>query len=180
VSDVATAVFDGADAMMLSAEKSVGARAREAVLVMSRIIDAAEAEASGHAPLITTALDTGGVALVQAAVEVAGNVTACALAAFTRTGATARRIARHRPTTPIVAFTPLEGVRRQLALAWDVESFVVPIVEATDEMVLQVEEALVGYGSAFAGDQVVIMAGTPPGRPGTTNTVRVERIGGSV
>ncbi len=178
VSDVATAVFDGADAMMLSAETSVGTHAREAVLVMSRIIEAAEAEASGHAPLIAPALDTGGAALVQAAVEVAGNVAACALAAFTRTGATARRIARHRPTTPIVAFTPLEGVRRQLALTWGVESFVVPTVETTDEMVLQVEDALVGSGSAFAGDQVVIVAGTPPGRPGTTNTVRVERIGG--
>ena len=178
VSDVATAVFDGADAMMLSAETSVGSHPRESVLVMSRIIEAAEAEAAGHAPPIAPALDTGGAALVQAAVDASGNVAACALAAFTQTGATARRIACHRPTAPIVAFTPLENVRRQLALSWGVESFVVPTVATTDEMVVQVEEALVGSGRAFAGDQVVIVAGTPPGRPGTTNTVRVERIHG--
>lgn len=178
VSDVATAVFDGADAMMLSAETSVGSHALESVSMMGRIIEAAESEATGHAPTIAPALDTKGTALVQAAVETASNVGACALVAFTQTGATARRLARHRPTIPIIAFTPLPIVRHTLALSWGVEAFILPTVATTDEMVAQVERALLESGRAHAGEQVVIVAGTPPGQQGTTNTVRVERLGG--
>jgi pyruvate kinase len=177
VSDVATAVFDGADAMMLSAETSVGAHAEAAVRTMGRIIGAAEVEASGHAPPISPALDRSGAALVEAAVATAMHLGACALVAFTQTGATARRIARHRPPIPILAFTPVADVRQQLALSWGVETFIVPTVATTDEMVVQVQHALLGSGKARAGDQVVIVAGTPPGVAGTTNTVRVERIG---
>ena len=178
-SDVATAVFDGADAMMLSAETSVGAHAREAVLTMARIIEAAEAETSGHAPEIEAALDTTGTALAHAAVETARHVGASALVAFTQTGATAMRIARHRPPIPIIAFTPVPIVRQRLALSWGVETFIVPTVATTDEMVVQVEEALLDAGRAFAHDQVVIVAGTPPGREGSTNTIRVHEIGGA-
>ncbi len=144
---------------------------------MGRIIEAAETEAVGHTPTIAPAIDTAGTALVQAAVEAAGNVGACALVAFTQTGATARRIARHRPSMPIIAFTPVPIVREQLALCWGVETFVLSPVATTDEMVAQVERALVDSGRAKAGDQVVILAGTPIGQAGTTNTVRVERIG---
>ncbi len=178
-SDVATAVFDGADAMMLSAETSVGSHAPEAVRTMARIIEAAEAEAAGHAPEIDPVLDTTGAALAHAAVETARHVAASALVAFTQTGATARRIARHRPPIPIVAFTPVPLVRQKLALSWGVETFIVPTVATTDEMVTQVEEALLDSGRAYVGDQVVIVAGTPPGREGTTNTIRVHQIGGS-
>jgi pyruvate kinase len=177
VSDVATAVFDGADALMLSAETSVGANPRQAVLTMARIIEAAEGEAIGHFPPIVAHLATSSAALAAAAVEVALDLQACALVAFTQTGATARRLARHRPGCPILAFTPEPVVRSQLALTWGVETFIVPTVATTDEMVWQVDDALQQTGRASVGDRVVIVAGTPPGKPGTTNTVRVHRIG---
>jgi pyruvate kinase len=177
VSDVATAVFDGADALMLSAETSVGANPHQAVLTMARIIHAAEAEAVGHFPPIEAPLGMSSAALAAAAIEVAVDVQACALVVFTQTGATARRLARHRPAVPILAFTPEPVVRSQLALSWGVETFIVPTVATTDEMVRQVDGALQQTGRAGAGDRVVIVAGTPPGQPGTTNTMRVHRIG---
>jgi pyruvate kinase len=177
VSDVATAVFDGADALMLSAETSVGAGPDRAVTTMARIIEAVEVEAVGHLPHIEAPLGMSSSALAAAAIEVAVDLRACALVAFTQTGATARRLARHRPANPILAFTPEPVVRSQLALSWGVETFIVPTVATTDEMVRQVDEALQQTGRAGVGDRVVIVAGTPPGKPGTTNTVRVHRIG---
>ena len=170
-------MFDGADALMLSAETSVGANPYQAVETMARIIEAAEANAIGHLPPIETPLRTSSAALAAAAVEVARDLQACALVAFTQTGATARRLARHRPAVPILAFTPEPVVRSQLALSWGVETFIVPTVATTDEMVRQVDEALQLTGRGAVGDRVVVVAGTPPGRPGTTNTVRVHRIG---
>jgi len=177
VSDVATAVFDGTDALMLSAETSVGAHPQEAVATMARVITAAEAEAIGHLPTIEAPLGMSSAALAAAAIEVAVDLQATAVVAFTHTGATARRLARHRPTAPILAFTPEPLVRSQLALSWGVETFIVPTVATTDGMVRQVDEALQQTGRASVGDRVVIVAGTPPGQPGTTNTVRVHRIG---
>jgi pyruvate kinase len=177
VSDVATAVFDGADALMLSAETSVGANPPQVVTTMARIIEATETEAVGHLPPIEAPLLTSSAALAAAAVDVARDLKACALVAFTQTGATARRLARHRPAVPILAFTPDPLVRSQLALSWGVETFIVPTVATTDEMVRQVDEALQQTGRAGVGDRVVVVAGTPPGRPGTTNTLRVHRIG---
>jgi pyruvate kinase len=176
-SDVATAVFDGADALMLSAETSVGANPDLSVVTMARIIAAAEGEAVGHLPPIEAPLGMSSAALAAAAIEVAVHVQACALVAFTQTGATARRLARHRPRVPILAFTPEPVVRSQLALSWGVETFIVPTATTTDEMVRQVDEALQFSRRAAVGDRVVIVAGTPPGQPGTTNTVRVHRIG---
>ena len=177
VSDVATAVFDGADALMLSAETSIGAHPHESVLTMARIIQAAEAEAVGHFPSIEAPLGLSGAALAAAAIDVAADVHACALVVVTQTGATARRLARHRPAVPILAFTPEPVVRSQLTLSWGVETFIVPTVATTDEMVRQVDGALQQTGRAGTGDRVVIVAGTPPGQAGTTNTVRVHRIG---
>jgi pyruvate kinase len=177
VSDVATAVFDGADALMLSAETSVGANPHQVVVTMALIIEAAETKAVGHLPPIEAPLRTSSAALTAAAVEVARDLQACALVAFTQTGATARRLARHRPAVPILAFTPEPVVQSQLALSWGVETFIVPTVATTDDMVRQVDEALRLTGRGAAGDRVVVVAGTPPGRPGTTNTVRVHRIG---
>jgi pyruvate kinase len=179
-SDVATAVFDGADALMLSGETSVGANPRQAVDTMARIIEAAESEAVGHLPPIESHLGTSGAALAAAAIEVATDVQAAALVAFTQTGATARRLARARPVVPILAFTPEPVVRSQLALSWGVETFIVPTAATTDGMVRQVDEALQATGRAGDGDRVVIVAGTPPGQPGSTNTVRVHRIGDAI
>jgi pyruvate kinase len=177
VSDIATAVFDGTDALMLSAETSVGAYPHDAVTTMARVIEAAEAEAVGHLPSIEAPLGMSSAALAAAAIEVAVHISARALVAFTQTGASARRLARHRPGVPILAFTPEPVARSQLALSWGVETFIVPTVATTDEMVRQVDEALQQTGRAGPGDRVVIVAGTPPGQPGTTNTVRVHRIG---
>jgi pyruvate kinase len=177
VSDVATAVFDGADALMLSAETSVGAHPQDAVTTMVRIIEAAETEAVGHLPPVAAPLGMNSAALAAAAIKVAADVEARALVAFTQSGATARRLARHRAVTPILAFTPVPVVRSQLALSWGVETFIGPTVATTDEMVRQVDEALRQSGRADAGDRVVIVAGTPPGQPGTTNTIRIHHIG---
>ncbi len=176
-SDVAAAVFDGADALMLSAETSVGAHPQGAVATMARIIEAAETEALGHAPAIAATLQTASAALARAATEVADDVQASALVAFTQTGATARRLALHRPVIPIMAFTPQPLVRNQLSLSWGVETFTVPTVVTTDDMVRQVDEALRSSGRAHVGDRVVVVAGTPAGLTGTTNTLRTHRIG---
>jgi pyruvate kinase len=179
-SDVATAVFDGADALMLSSETSVGANPRQALITMGRIIEAAESEAVGHFQPMEARRGTSSSALAAGALAVATDLQATALVAFTQTGATARRLARARPVAPILAFTPEPVVRNQLALSWGVETFIVPTVATTDEMVQQVDVALRASGRAGDGDRVVVVAGTPPGEPGTTNTVRVHRIGDAV
>jgi pyruvate kinase len=177
-SDVATAVFDGADALMLSAETSIGAHPRESAATMARIIAAAEEEAVGHSPPITAALETSPAALARSAVDIAKDIGARALVAFTQTGATARRLARHRPPVPIVAFTPQSMVANQLALTWGVETLIVPPVATTDEMVRQVNEGLRTSGRTGINERVVIVAGSPQGQVGTTNTIRVHVIGG--
>jgi pyruvate kinase len=107
-------------------------------------------------------------------------VGAKALVAFTMTGETARRLARHRSPTPLLAFTPKPAARSQLALTWGAETFVVPEVAHTDAMVRQVEAALLDIGQCRKGDLVVLVAGSPPGAPGRTNALRVHRIGDAV
>jgi len=159
VSDVANAVLDGADALMLSAETSIGAYAADAVATMAKIIVAAEREC------------------LRAAAEVGAVVNATALVAFTMSGETARRLARYRSPIPLLAFTPLQATRSQLALTWGVETFIVPPVRHTDDMVRQVQRALLDIGRCARGDKIVIVAGSPPGTPGRTNALRVHRIG---
>src|SRR3954453_5239828 len=182
-SDVANAVLDGTDALMLSAETSVGAYPVEAVATMARIIVAAEQswpftpEAPG-AP--TAAPETVGSAIAQAAAEVGAMVGARALVAFTMTGGTARRLARTRSPIPLLAFTTEAATRSQLALTWGAETFLVPAVHRTDDMVRQVETALRAIGRCTNGDLVVLVAGSPPGTPGRTNALRVHRIGDAI
>jgi pyruvate kinase len=175
-SDVANAVLDGADALMLSAETSVGAYPVESVATMARIIMAAEAAwpftAEGAAVPETT-----GSAIARAAGEVGAAVGARALVAFTMTGETARRLARCRSPIPLLAFTTEAATRSQLALTWGAETFLVPKAEHTDDMVRQVEAALRDIGRCTPGDLVVLVAGSPPGTPGRTNALRVHRIG---
>jgi len=178
-SDVANAVLDGADALMLSAETSVGAYPVESVATMARIIMAAEAAwpftAEGSAAHQTT-----GSAIAQAAGEVGAAVGARALVAFTMTGETARRLARCRSPIPLLVFTTEAATRSQLALTWGAETFLVPAVEHTDDMVRQVEAALRDIGRCTPGDLVVLVAGSPPGTPGRTNALRVHRIGDAI
>jgi pyruvate kinase len=178
-SDCANAVLDGADAIMLSAETSVGAYPIEAVATMGRIIETAEKDLFRLPPLRTRPRTLGG-ALAEAAAGVGEAVGARYLVAVTLTGASARRLARYRSAVPLLAFSPIEGVRSQLALVWGVETFLVPFAHSTDEMVSQVDTALVELGRCTPGELVVVVAGTPPGVAGMTNTMRVHRIGEAI
>jgi pyruvate kinase len=177
-SDVANAVLDGADALMLSGETSVGDHPNLVVETMSRIIEHVETWALHQLPSLSDPW-TGSTAraLTHAAVDVAEGVDATHLIAFTETGSSARLIARWRHRTPLLAFTPNPRVRSQLSLVWGVETFLVPNVEHTDDMVVQVDRALLEIGRATYGDRVVIVAGVPPGVPGTTNGMRVHKMG---
>ncbi len=177
-SDVANAVLDGADALMLSGETSVGHNPRLVVETMSRIIERVESEAIDRIPDLEHEVHGSTArALTSAAVNVAQYIDATHLIAFTETGRSARLIARWRCDTPLLAFTPNPRVRSQLALVWGVETFLVSQVRHTDDMVVQVDRALLDIGRATVGERVVIVAGVPPGVPGTTNGMRVHKIG---
>jgi pyruvate kinase len=180
VSDVAGAVAAGADAVMLSAETSVGKYPIETVATMSRIIVAAEESSLRMEHSLSRMPTTTGGAIARAAVEVGAIIGAKALVAFTMTGETARRLARYRSPIPLLAFTTDPATRSQLALSWGVETFIVPTVDHTDDMVHAVDAALVGLKRCAIGDKIVIVAGSPPGSPGKTNALRVHRIGDAI
>jgi pyruvate kinase len=178
VSDVANAVLDGADALMLSGETSVGEHPSLVVETMARIIEHVEQEALASLPLLVDErVGSTARALTHAAVGVADDVDAAYLIAFTETGLSARLISRWRNVTNLLAFTPNPRVRSQLSLVWGVETFLVPQVTHTDDMVQQVDRSLLEIGRATVGERVVIVAGVPPGVPGTTNGMRVHRLG---
>ena len=179
-SDVANAVLDGADAVMLSGETSVGEYPIEAVRTMARIIASTEDHGLSHMAAITWEPQTKGGIIAKAAAEVAARIGAKYLVAFTASGDSARRLARYRGTIPVLAFTTTDRVRSQLALSWGVETFKMTEVEHTDEMVRQVDEALLDIGRVRAGEQVVIIAGSPPGIPGSTNALRIHRMGDAI
>ena len=179
-SDVANAVLDGADAVMLSGETSVGEYPIEAVETMAKILQSTERNSLHRMAQIDWQPRTKGGVIAKAATEVAERVGAKYLVAFTQSGDSARRLARHRGEIPILAFTPVAAVRSQLALTWGVETFKVSSVEHTDEMVKQVDEALLQIGRVKEGDLVVIIAGSPPGIPGSTNALRVHRMGDAI
>ncbi|WP_431221370.1 pyruvate kinase [Leifsonia xyli] len=176
-SDVANAVLDGADAVMLSGETSVGEYPAITVQTMSRIVTSTEEHGLERIQPLGTRPRTQSGAITLAAVEVADFVEAKFLCVFTESGESARRMARLRNQIPILAFTPEESVRRRMSLFWGVESFVVGRVTHTDQMVAQVDEALKSTGRAVDGDKVIIISGSPPGIPGTTNDIRVHRVG---
>jgi pyruvate kinase len=179
-SDVANAVFEGADAVMLSGETSVGQYPNESVQVMSRIATTAEEATLEATASFSRVPETTGGAIARAAAEVGAIVGAKALVAFTMSGETARRLSRYRSPIPLLAFTAVEATRSQLALVWGVETFIVPMVTHTDEMVQQVEQSLLEIGRLQKGDKIVIVAGSPPGTPGSTNALRVHRIGDAI
>ncbi|WP_433217051.1 pyruvate kinase [Dactylosporangium sp. CS-047395] len=175
-SDVANAVLDGADAVMLSGETSVGKYPILTVSTMARIVATTEGGAL-TVPRLQHDPRTRGGALTSAASNIARNIGAKALVAFSQTGDTVRRLARLHCELPLLAFTPEPTVRNQLTLSWGVQTFDVPFVEHTDEMFKQVDLALVGLPWLAPGDDVVIVAGSPPGTPGSTNTLRVHQLG---
>ncbi|AZI57880.1 pyruvate kinase [Nakamurella antarctica] len=175
-SDVANAVLDGADALMLSGETSVGKFPFITVRTMARIIEAVEQE-SVVVPALTHVPRTKRGILSFAARDIGERLNAKALVTFTQSGDTAKRLARLHTRLPLLAFTPLVSTRSQLSLVWGVEAFLVPAVDSTDLMVDLVDEALVKIPGFNIGDQVVIVAGSPPNTSGSTNLIRVHRIG---
>jgi pyruvate kinase len=179
-SDVANAVLDGADALMLSGETSVGKYPIESVQTMARIITKVEGEALDHVAAMSATPRTTGGAIARAATEVGALLDARFLVAFTRSGDSARRLARYRSPIPLLAFTPEQATRSQLALTWGAEAFLVPFVQHTDDMVRQVDKALLELGRCDRGDLIVIIAGSPTGKAGSTNAMRVHRIGDTV
>ncbi|ORM33853.1 pyruvate kinase [Williamsia sp. 1135] len=175
-SDVANAVLDGADAVMLSGETSVGKYVMETVQTMARIVKAVENGTRDVPPLSHVPRTKRGI-ISYAARDIGERLDAKALVAFTQSGDTVRRLARLHTRLPLLAFTPLPEVRSQLAMSWGTETFIVPRVESTDEMIKQVDASLLEIGRLKVGDQVVIVAGAPPGTVGTTNLIHVHRIG---
>ncbi|HEY6738670.1 MAG TPA: pyruvate kinase [Actinopolymorphaceae bacterium] len=179
-SDVANAVLDGTDAVMLSGETSVGNHPIEAVRTMARIVENTEDHGLDRLSKINWEPRTKGGVIAKAAAEVAERLGAKYLVAFTQSGDTARRLARYRSRVPMLAFTPENDTRHELALSWGIETFLAPMVSHTDDMVKQVDRALLSVGKCRRGDTVVIVAGSPPGIPGSTNALRVHRIGDAV
>jgi pyruvate kinase len=175
-SDVANAVLDGADALMLSGETSVGRYAIESVQTMSRIITAVETDSPVVPPLSHVPRTKRGV-ISYAARDIGERLNAKALVAFTQSGDTVRRLARLHTRLPLLAFTPEESVRTQLSLTWGTATYIVPKVDSTDQMIQQVDLAMLEMGRYQKGDLVVIVAGSPPGTVGTTNLIRVHRLG---
>jgi pyruvate kinase len=178
--DCANAVLDGADALMLSGETSVGAFAIEAVQTMARIITHTEEGGMDMIRPMKSTPKTKGGAITKAATEVGAIVGAKYLVTFTQSGDSARRTARLRSPIPILAFTPEVGTYNRMALDWGVEPELTPMVKHTDQMVMQVDNFLINSERCKEGELVVIVAGSPPGIPGSTNAMRVHRVGDAV
>jgi pyruvate kinase len=178
--DCANAVLDGADALMLSGETSVGAFAIEAVSTMARIIEKTEQEALHLIPALQHNPKTKGGAITKAATEVGLTIGAQVLAAFTKSGDSARRMSRLRSPIPILALTPDTATYNQMALTWGVEPLLTPLVTTTDEMVKQVDTILIESKRVAVGELIMIVAGSPPGIPGSTNAMRVHKVGDAV
>ncbi|KAB1551234.1 pyruvate kinase [Corynebacterium sp. 321] len=174
-SDVANAVLDGADAVMLSGETSVGKYPLQTVETMARIVQAAEID--GEVPPLTHRPRTRRGVISYAAKDIGERLNAKALVAFTSSGDTAKRVARLRSHIPMVVFTPNEEVRRQLALTWGVETFHTPDVKSTDQMIETVDKMLLAQSEYKRDDMMVVVAGSPPGIQGNTNMIQVHLLG---
>lgn len=174
-SDVANAVLDGCDAVMLSGETSVGVNPHNVVRTMARIVRRAETD--GSCPPLQHLPRTKRGVISYSARDIAERLNARALVAFTSSGDTARRVARLHSPLPLLVFTPDPAVRSQLALTWGAETFLCPSVNSTDEMMHQVDSALLAMDAYEADDMMVVVAGTPPGVSGNTNMIHVHLLG---
>jgi pyruvate kinase len=177
-SDVANAVIDGADAVMLSGETSVGAHPVTVVETMARIIASTEEHGLSRIPKLGTKPRTQGGALTLAAASIAEFVDARYVCVFSASGDSAKRMSRLRHEVPIIAFTDLPGTRSRNALVWGVETFLVTHGDTTDDLMDIIDDVLLSEGRAARGDRVVVTAGAPPGIAGSTNNVRVHIVGG--
>jgi pyruvate kinase len=181
VSDVATAIYDGADAIMLSAESAAGAWPIESVAMMNSIGDAVERDPAHGDRVHFTVMHpdpTTADALAEAAGNIATTVSAAAIICFTTSGSTARRVARERPPVPILVLTPNKDTSRRLGLLWGTHNVHTRDVESFEEMVGKAKRIALRQGIAKAGDSVVVMAGVPFRTPGSTNVLHVVRITG--
>ena len=176
-SDCANAVLDGADAVMLSGETSIGAYPVQAVATMARIIEATEDHALDRIEPLGSRPRSQGGTLTVAAAEVAEFIGARAICVFTESGDTVRRMSRLRKPLPIIGFTPSKNIRRRMELTWGARSYEVPRVGSTDEMFAQVDKVLLERDRLELGEKVIIIAGSPPGIVGSTNTLRIHRMG---
>ncbi len=179
--DVANAVIDGTDALMLSAETSTGRYPVESLRMMKRIVENTEESFAGRQRPAFNMLMRGSertsLAVVEAAVEAAGHVGARCIVAFTRSGFTALLASKARPGVPVIAFTPSKEVLRRMSLYWGVKPFVMKPLTDTDRMVEEVERALLKERLARRGEKIVIIASLPPGTGGKTNFMKIHRVG---
>ncbi|MGP8245923.1 MAG: pyruvate kinase [Bryobacteraceae bacterium] len=179
VSDVANAIYDGTDAVMLSAETSVGRYPVEAVKVMARI--AVESESSlrnrGYQDPPHSPDPSNAELLADAAYHAARESHAAAIVVYTSTGSSARLVSRYRPPVRVIAITPHDTTARQLAVNYGVFPVLAPDVSSTDEMLSQMDRVMIEGGHLQRGQRVVFLAGQPVGRPGTTNLMKLHRIG---
>jgi pyruvate kinase len=176
-SDVANAVLDGADALMLSGETSVGSFPVETVSTMARIIQSTEENGLSRIPDLGTRPHTQGGAVSFAAMEIAELLGSKFVCVFTEGGDSLRRISRLRSAVPVLSFTPNVQTARELSLVWGSKTYIVPKVAHTDSMFEQVDISVLEQGMCKVGDEVVVVAGTPPGVSGSTNTLRVHKVG---
>lgn len=179
-SDCANAILDGADAVMLSGETSIGQYPIEAVRTMARIVENIEENGGERIAPLGGFIEDRSAVISQAAVSVGEKLDTKFLVTFTQAGMTARYMARLRSPIPMLAFTPLEETRRQLALTWGVQTYRVPSVMHTDDMVWQVDQISQTAGLCKQGDQLVIVAGMPPGVSGSSNLIRVHSVGDDI
>jgi pyruvate kinase len=183
VSDVANAIYDGSDAVMLSAETSVGKFPAEAVAQMARIATETELRLGDlpawelpEGPIAAAVLQPATVA--RAAYRAAATTGASSIVVFTTTGGIARRVSRHRPGVPVFAFTPDVNIARQNAVLYGVSSIVAPQLKSSDEMMAMMDHTLVAKGLAKPGQMIVFLSGQPIGKPGSTNTMILHKVVG--
>jgi len=172
VSDVATAIIDGADALMLSAETSVGRFPIRSVRQMCRIIEATEAEPRRHPFSIASTPQTFD-SLAKAAINLADELRASALCVFTSSGQAVRSLARHRAAVPLLALTPRAEVVRSLSLTWGVEAIYVPMIDTMDQMIALAEKELSRSGRFRPGEKIILLAGSQMGVDQQTNLLRI-------
>ena len=180
VSDVATAIFDGADAVMLSAESAAGQYPVEAVATMNRIAEQVEKDANYLSTLHvlhTEPEHTGADAIAAAARQVAETLDLSAIMCWTSSGSTGLRVARERPQCPIVAISPIVGAGRKLSVVWGIHCVIAEDAHDQDDMVERACRLAFKEGFSKAGQRIIIVAGVPLGTPGATNMMRVAFVG---
>ncbi|MDO8446150.1 MAG: pyruvate kinase [Deltaproteobacteria bacterium] len=179
-SDVANAVFDGTDALMLSGETAVGKYPVKTVEIMAKIAVEAEEAALSRKQFMKRRKEKVGSfsqAVAFASYAAAGELHAKAIVVFSQTGGTAKLVSKLRSPTPIITFTPLEETKRRLSLVWGIQPFCIEFGGHTDEMICRGEAAMLNNGLAELGDTIIVVSGTKVGMRGATNMMKIDRIG---